>query len=272
VDFAKIAPAIDQFRDTLTLVYDRAVRDVRVAFSVTANGYQTGTLAAKEAVKLLGAKYKSKRVTILEIVGDPADSHSTEFQKGFESIIEDAKSGGADIELISKPAMKWDPTNALKIFREFDGKRIDIIVAHAAHLLRPIVAFLKSKDPAFLKSKDEHDGTDDPKRIWIMSTNGAPVGLRNIIEGIQPFEFGQPMYAQVYSLAKFFYETKHHSIIKNGECELFGANGHLDNAKEGLVLTFDGRVIDKWVVNDKNLWGNIARPELPMDKVSCPSF
>jgi ribose transport system substrate-binding protein len=264
VDFAKIAPAIDQFRDTLTLVYDRAVRDVRVAFSVTANGYQTGTLAAKEAVQLLETKYESKHVTILEIVGDPADSHSTEFQKGFESVIEDAKSGGADIELISRPAMKWDPTNALKIFKEFEQRHIDIIVAHAAHLLRPIVAFLKSKD--------ERDGTDNLKRIWIMSTNGAPVGLRNIKQGIERFEFEQPMYAEVYSLAKFFYETKHGSTIKNGKCELppLGAVGHLDNAKGGLVLTFEGRVIEKQDVDDKTLWGNIARPELPIDKVSCP--
>jgi hypothetical protein len=163
--------------------------------------------------------------------------------------------------------MKWDPTNALKIFREFDGRHTDIIVAHAAHLLRPIVAFLKSKDVAFL------NGTDNLKRIWIMSTNGAPVGLRNVQDDIQRFEFEQPMYAQVYSLAKFFYETKHHSTFKNGNCELLGATGHLDTAKGGLMLTFDGRAIEKQVVDgEKNLWGNIGRPEVPLDKVSCPSL
>jgi ABC-type xylose transport system substrate-binding protein len=159
VDFAKLAPAITRHKnDVLTLVYDRVLPNADVRFSVTANGYQTGTLAASKVLDLLQARYKKKMGTILEIVGDPADSHSTDFQKGFETIIAREKQRkrnaslqpNADVEseikLISKPAIDWDPGNALNIVKEIqDINQIDIIVAHAAHLLRPIVAFLKAK-------------------------------------------------------------------------------------------------------------------------------
>jgi len=88
VDIANMEPIISKHPEIMTLVYDRAVREIDVPFSVTANGYQTGKIAAVKSLDLLQQRHQEQRGRILEIVGDPADSHSTDFQKGFESVIE----------------------------------------------------------------------------------------------------------------------------------------------------------------------------------------
>ena len=75
---------------------------------------------------------------MLQILGDPGDNYTLDIQKGFEEVMGEE---APDVEIISKAAMLWEPTNAGKVFEDqlLVNPDIDLVFAHAAHLTVPIV-------------------------------------------------------------------------------------------------------------------------------------
>src|SRR5262249_36050032 len=77
---------------------------------------ETGKRAAQSAVDLLTRGMQGDvSGKILQILGDPADSWSSEVQVGFERGI---RKRLPSIDILSVPAMSWDPDNARLIVSE----------------------------------------------------------------------------------------------------------------------------------------------------------
>ena len=126
---------------------------------------------------------------MLQILGDPGDNYTLDIQKGFEEVM--AKEA-PEVEIISKPAMLWEPTNAGKVFEDqiLVNPDIDLVFAHSGHLTVPIVSIMEAKG---LKPGD----------ILMLASSGMPVALDHIRQGWQQAEVEQPTFAQVYGIAMF---------------------------------------------------------------------
>jgi ribose transport system substrate-binding protein len=231
------------------LVYDRPI-SVEADFTSVTDPAGTGQEAARITIELLRSMSENKiEGKILQILGDPLDNWSRGVQIDFER---ELSKKAPHVQVISKPAMQWDPDNARKIAREQLGdKDIKIVYAHAADLADAVVDILK-------------DQRKKPGDIKIISSNGAPVGLKNISEGWQEVEIDLPVYAQVYGLALFLDE-----IMKGGgknlaepTREVLGVHGTLRQDKlRGPIFTLSGKVITKKNVGCAQFWGNLVPPK-----------
>jgi ribose transport system substrate-binding protein len=236
------------------LIYDRLMPDVEIDLAAVADAELIGRLAALEAVRLLRSRYEDKiKGTILQILGDPEDNYSADVQLGFLTTLANFR----EIKLMTGAAIHWDPANALKIAKDYItlDNSIDIIFAHGAELIVPIVSHLRRVG----RKKADIRTVGD---IMLMASNGAPPGLANVREGWQQAEIEQPLYSQVYGLAKFFSEMMSGRKLTDRTCDVLGASGVLVvRDGRGAVLTLSGAVITPENVDtQRRFWGNLRPP------------
>jgi ribose transport system substrate-binding protein len=254
VDSDSIGRTLAQYKtnDIPVLVYDRMLpMEDKFDFASVSDAESIGKLGAEMVIKLLNASASpGDKKTVLQIVGDPGDSYSLRVLRGFRTKFKDFKS----FEVITIPAMAWEPANARKVANELvQAKRhIDFIFCHSADLAGAVI-------PLF-------EGKIEKGEIQVAAITGAPAGLVNLTRGLQKFEIEQPLYAQVYGLALGLQQIKSRKAgdtgsLTDGRCDLLGAPGKL--SAQGRLLEFEGKPIT--LADFKNrasleLWGDLARP------------
>ena len=255
VDFDAIVPGIEKARAAgiKVLNFDRLIRSTPFELTSVAGTVEIGQIAAGEAIRLLQQRHGSGRGTILQILGDPGDSYTLDIQQGFE---ERMAREAPEVEITTKAALLWEPTNAGKIFEDqlLVNPNIDLVFAHAAHLTVPVVAIMEAKGM-------------QPGQIMMMASNGAPVGLDNIRNGWQQVEVEQPTYAQVYGIAMFLPMILKGETPEPGPYKVLGLDAVLTNEAWGPNLKIPGAAITKDNVDDPRFWGNLQFPNAPVEIV-----
>jgi ribose transport system substrate-binding protein len=234
------------------LVYDRMLSiDDDFDFASVADAEAIGQMAARKAVELLTAlPDRPSKKRLLQIVGDPGDSYSLRVLQGFRTEMKAHK----DVEVITMPAMGWEPANARKVAEEQkkQNPNIDVIFGHSADLAAAAIPLFEQR------IKD--------LKTQVIAITGAPVGLENLANGTQKFEIEQPLYAQVYGLAMGLQNIiqvrkGNGSPLVDGKCRIMGVPGHIEHG--GKVLKLEGRAIDEGDLKrgeESVLWGTLARP------------
>ncbi len=255
VDFDAIVPGIEKARAAgiKVLNFDRLIRSTPFELTSVAGTVEIGRTAANEAVRLLTEKNGGPTGQVLQILGDPGDSYTLDIQKGFEEVMAEK---APEVEIVTKAALLWEPTNAGKVFEDqiLVNPDIDLVFAHAAHLTVPIVAIMEAKGM-------------QPGQIMMMASNGAPVGLDNIRNGWQQAEVEQPTYAQVYGLAMFLPKILKGEKLEPGTYQVLGLDAVLTDEEWGPNLKIPGAAITKDNVDDPRFWGNLKFPNAPVEVV-----
>jgi ribose transport system substrate-binding protein len=214
---------------------------------------ETGKTAAQRALDLLvkrGAQ-RDTRGKILQILGDPADSWSSDIQSSFEREI---GSNLPKIDIVPIPTVNWDPDNVRsrvnqELATDRDDHDLKLIFAHAAELSVAVVQALRES------KKKEGD-------ILLMSSNGAPAALKNIDKGWQQAEIDEPVYAQVYAMALFLDDILNGRTLVPRRCTVLGVQGNLAlDSTVGPIFTFSGAPIDLSNFHDQKFWGNLIPPK-----------
>jgi ribose transport system substrate-binding protein len=233
------------------LVYDRMLEiDDDFDFASVADAEAIGQMAAKKSIELLHLPDTTSKKRLLQIVGDPGDSYSLRVLQGFRTAMRNYK----NIEVITMPAMGWEPANARKVAEEQQklNPNIDVIFGHSADLAAAAIPLFEQQIKAL--------------KTQVIAITGAPVGLENLANKTQKFEIEQPLYAQVYGLAMGFQSLMlvklgKGSPLMDGKCTIMGVPGHIKHG--GKVLELEGRAIDANELkrsDESTLWGNLARP------------
>jgi ribose transport system substrate-binding protein len=255
VAFDSIVPGIEKARAAgiKVLNFDRLITSTQFELTSVAGTVAMGELAASEATRLLKERHGSAKGKVLQILGDPGDNYTLDIQKGFEAVM--AKDA-PDVEIITKAALLWEPTNAGRVFEDqlLVTQDIDLVFCHAAHLTVPIVSIMESKGMK-------------PGEMMLMASNGAPVGLDNIRNGWQQAEIEQPTYAQVYGLAMFIDKIMAGQELQTGSYKVLGLDATLTNEDWGPNLKIPGAAITKDNVDDPRFWGNLKFPNVPVEVV-----
>ena len=255
VAFDSIVPGIEKARAAgiKMLNFDRLITSTEFELTSVAGTVEIGKIAGNEAIRLLTERNGQPEGKVLQILGDPGDSYTLDIQQGFEEVM---KAKAPDVEIISKAALQWEPTNAGKIFDDqlLVTPDIDLVFCHAAHLTVPIVSTMEAKGMK-------------PGEIMLMASNGAPVGLDNIRNGWQQVEVEQPTYAQVYGLAMFIDKIMAGEKLDPGTYKVLGLDAVLTDEAWGPNLKIPGSAITKANVDEPRFWGNLKFPNTPVDIV-----
>ena len=134
----------------------------------------------------------------------------------------------------------------------FANPDIDLIFGHAAHLSDAVRAVLEASGRA-------------PGDIMLVSSNGAPVALEMIREGWLQVEVEQPLFAQVWGMAKFIDFIEAGVPIEAGTYDVLGLEGTLTIEDWGPNLALPGAAITADNVDESRFWGNLVTPESPPD-------
>ena len=254
VDFDSVVPGIEKARAAgiPVIIFDRQITSTETDFTSVAGTVEIGQVAAGEISRLLNERHGSVRGKVLQILGDPGDSYTLDIQKGFEGVMQDHP----DVEIITKPAMQWEASNAGDIAEDqlLVNPDIDLIFVHAAHLAVPVVAVLESKGK-------------QPGEVMLVSSNGAPVGLDLIRKGWEQVEVEQPLYAQVYGMAMFIDKIVAGEELQAGSYDVIGLESQLSKEKWGWNLKIPGAAITKDNVDEAKYWGNLHPPTEPVQIV-----
>ena len=254
VDFDAAGPCIEKAhaRDIPVMVYDRTITSVPVEFTSMAGTVRMGRVAGAEAIRLLTERYGDPEGTILQIMGDPGDAYTLDIRQGFDEVMADQ----GDIEVITKAAQKWEATRAGSIAEDqlLVNKDIDLIFVHAAHLAVSVSAVLESERL-------------EPGEVMLMSSNGAPVGLDLIREGWEQVEIEQPLFAQIWALAKFAPMVIAGQTPEPGTYDILGLESELTIEEWGPTIRIPGAVITSENVDNPRFWGNLETPEAPIDPI-----
>jgi ribose transport system substrate-binding protein len=262
VDALSIGEALKsaQAKGIPILVYDRMLStDEAFDFASVSNAEAIGQMAANKAIDLLvDIPGSSAQKTILQIVGDPGDTYSLRVLAGFQATLRKHKR----INVITVPAMGWEPANARMLAKEHLKLNPDLIFCHSSDLAAAVIPLI---EPDIRSHK-----------VAVMAITGAPVGINLLAQGLESFEIEQPLYAQVYGLALGLQgvmdRKKGMPGLKDGPCEILGVSGKLE--ANGRVLTLKGRpLVREDLKDDKNramlgLWGDLARPTMSADKIN----
>ncbi len=255
VAFDSIVPGIEKARAAgiKVLNFDRLITTTEFDLTSVAGTVEIGEIAANEAIRLLTERHGSAKGKVLQILGDPGDAYTLDIQKGFEAVMAEK---APEVEIISKAALLWEPTNAGRAFEDqlLVTQDIDLVFAHAAHLTVPIVSIMEAKGMK-------------PGDMMLMASNGAPVGLDNIRAGWQQVEVEQPTYAQVYGLAMFIDKIMAGEKLEPGTYDVIGLKATLTDEDWGPNLKIPGAAITKENVDDPRFWGNLKFPSVPVDVV-----
>ncbi|MFO1350983.1 MAG: sugar ABC transporter substrate-binding protein [Gammaproteobacteria bacterium] len=254
VDFDSVTPGIEKARAAgiPVMIFDRQIKSTMTDLTSVAGTVEIGQIAAKEIARLLKERHGAVKGKVLQILGDPGDSYTLDIQQGFET---DMKAF-TDVQIVSKPAMQWEASNAGNIAEDqlLVNPDIDLIFVHAAHLAVPVVAVLEAKGKK-------------PGEVMLVSSNGAPVGLDLIRKGWEQVEVEQPLYAQVYGLAMFADKVVNKQELKAGTYDVLGLPSTLSREQWGWNLKIPGAAITKNTVDKTQYWGNLKAPTDPVATV-----
>jgi len=254
VDFNALAPAVEAARAAgiPVIQFDRQITSTMSDFTSVAGTIEIGQVAAGEVERLLTERNGAIEGTILQILGDPGDPYTLDIQKGFEEVM----AAYPDVEIITQPAMLWEASNAGTIVSDqlLVNPEIDIIFSHAAHLSVAVVAALESAGRA-------------PGDIYVMSSNGAPVGLDLIRQGWMQVEVEQPLYAQAAAVAMFMDRIVAGDDLVPGEYDVIGLNSVLTMEDWGPTIKIPGAAITLENVDNPAFWGNLSPPADPIVSV-----
>lgn len=247
VDFNALKPSIEaaMAAGIPVIEFDRQITSTPSAFTSVAGTVEIGQVAAGEVQRLLTEKNGAVKGKVLQVLGDPADPYTLDIQKGFEEVMKDFP----DVTIISLPAMQWEASNAGTIVSDqlLANPDIDLIFNHAAHLS---VAAAASLEAAGKKPGD----------IFMMSSNGAPVGLDLIRKGWMQVEVEQPLYAQAAAVAMFMDKIVNKQEIKAGDYDVLGLPSVLTIEEWGPNIKIPGAAITKENVDNPAFWGNLQPP------------
>lgn len=254
VDFNALKPSIEAARAAgIPIVqFDRQITSTPSDLTSVAGTIEIGEVAADEAVRLLTARNGSVKGKVLQILGDPGDPYTLDIQKGFEDKMKDYP----DVQILSKPAMQWEASNAGTIVADslVANPDIDLIFSHAAHLSVAAVASLESAGKK-------------PGDVMMMSSNGAPVGLELIRKGWLDVEVEQPLYAQAAAVAMFMDKIVAKQELKPGTYDVLGLQSTLSNEEWGPNIKIPGAAITNDNVDEPSFWGNLKMPSDPIQSV-----
>jgi len=247
VDFNALKPSIEQAMAAGIPVveFDRQITSTPSAFTSVAGTVEIGYVAAAEAQRLLTEKNGAVKGKILQVLGDPGDPYTLDIQKGFE----EKMAAFPDVKIISLPAMQWEASNAGTIVADqiVSNPDIDLVFSHAAHLSVAAVASLEAAGKK-------------PGDVYLMSSNGAPVGLDLIRKGWLQVEVEQPLYAQAAAVAMFMDKIVAKAEIKPGEYDVLGLKATVTNEAWGPNIKIPGAAITKDNIDNPAFWGNLKPP------------
>jgi ribose transport system substrate-binding protein len=247
VDYDSVIPGIVRARSAgiPVLVYDRKITGTTVDLTSVAGAEEIGRLAASQVLRLLRDRHGAERGLVLQIAGDPGDGYALDIQKGFDGQLRQHPG----VQLVTKAAMQWEPTNAGDIAEDQLLVRpgIDLIFLHAAHLAVPVVAVLEARGRR-------------PGDVLLVSTAGLPVGLELIRRGWIQVDVEQPLYAQVRGLAMFIDRILAGRPPAPGSYDIAGRQGRLTLEKWGPTLVIPGTPVSREVVDQPRFWGNLKPP------------
>ncbi len=247
VDFNALKPSIEKAMAAgiPVIEFDRQITSTPSAFTSVAGTIEIGYVAAAEAERLLKEKNGAVKGKILQVLGDPGDPYTLDIQKGFE----EKMAAFPDVTIISKPAMQWEASNAGTIVSDqmLANPDIDLIFNHAAHLSVAAVAALETAGKK-------------PGDVYVMSSNGAPVGLDLIRKGWVQVEVEQPLYAQAAAVAMFMDKIVNKEEIKPGEYDVLGLKSTVTAEEWGPNIKIPGAAITKDNVDNPAFWGNMQPP------------
>lgn len=254
VDFNALAPSVDAARAAgiPVIEFDRQISSTMSDFTSVAGTVEIGHVAAAEVERLLTERNGSVSGTVLQILGDPGDPYTLDIQKGFEEVM----AAYPDVEIITHPAMMWEASNAGTIVSDtlLTNPDIDIVFSHAAHLSVAVVAALEAAGKA-------------PGDIYVMSSNGAPVGLDLIRQGWMQVEVEQPLYAQAAAVAMFMDKIVAGEELVPGEYDVIGLPSVLSIEEWGPTIKIPGAAITAENVDNPAFWGNLQPPADPITPV-----
>ncbi len=247
VDFNALKPSIEKAMAAgiPVIEFDRQITSTPSAFTSVAGTIEIGYVAAAEVERLLKEKNGAVKGKVLQVLGDPGDPYTLDIQKGFE----EKMAAFPDVTIISKPAMQWEASNAGTIVADqmLANPDIDLIFNHAAHLSVAAVAALESAGK-------------QPGDVYVMSSNGAPVGLDLIRKGWMQVEVEQPLYAQAAAVAMFMDKIVAKEEIKPGEYDVLGLKSTVNMEGWGPNIKIPGAAITKDNIDNPAFWGNMKPP------------
>jgi len=247
VDFNALQPSIEAAMGAGIPVveFDRQITSTKSAFTSVAGTVEIGYVAAAEVEKLLTSKYGSVKGKILQVLGDPGDPYTLDIQKGFE----EKMAAFPDVKIISLPAMMWEASNAGTIVADqmVANPDIDLIFNHAAHLSVAAAAALES-------------ACKKPVDVFMLSSNGAPVGLDLIRKGWMQVEVEQPLYAQAAAVAMFMDKIVNKQEIAAGEYDVLGLKSTVTIEPWGPNIKIPGAAITMDNIDNPAFWGNMKPP------------
>jgi ribose transport system substrate-binding protein len=247
VDFNALKPSIEKAMAAgiPVIEFDRQITSTPSAFTSVAGTIEIGYVAAGEVERLLKEKNGAVKGKVLQVLGDPGDPYTLDIQKGFE----EKMAAFPDVTIISKPAMQWEASNAGTIVADqmLANPDIDLIFNHAAHLSVAAVASLESAGKK-------------PGDVYMLSSNGAPVGLDLIRKGWMQVEVEQPLYAQAAAIAMFMDKIVAKEEIKPGEYDVLGLKSTVTMEEWGPNIKIPGAAITKDNIDNPAFWGNMQPP------------
>ncbi len=254
VDFNALAPSVDAARAAgiPVIEFDRQISSTLSDFTSVAGTIEIGQVAAAEVQRLLTERNGAVSGTVLQILGDPGDPYTLDIQKGFEEVM----AAFPEVTIVTHPAMLWEASNAGTIVSDqlLVNPDIDIIFSHAAHLSVAVVAALESAGKA-------------PGDIYVMSSNGAPVGLDLIRQGWMQVEVEQPLYAQAAAVAMFMDKIVAGEELVPGEYDVIGLPSVVSVEAWGPTIKIPGAAITAENVDNPAFWGNLQPPADPIASV-----
>lgn len=247
VDFNALIPSIERAREAgvPVMIFDRQITSTMIDFTSVAGTVEIGHVAAGEIQRLLTEKNGSVSGKVLQVLGDPGDPYTLDIQSGFEELM----AAYPDVEIITKPAMQWEASNAGSIVSDqmLANPDIDLIFVHAAHLAVAAVASLEAAGKK-------------PGDVLLVSSNGAPVGLDLIRQGWEQVEVEQPLYAQAAAIAMFVDKVVNHEEIVAGTYDVLGLQSVVTIEAWGPNIKIPGAAITPENVDDTTFWGNLTAP------------
>ncbi len=252
VDFNAVTPGVDGAKaaGVPIIVFDRQVRSTDFALTSVSGNVDIGRISGREIKRLLEEKNGSPSGKVLQVLGDPGDNYTLDIQIGFEEIMAD----NPDIEVLTDAALNWEASNAADIVENelLANPDIELIFSHAAHLSDAVRSVLEANGKS-------------PGDIMLVSSNGAPVGLEMIREGWLQVEVEQPLFAQVWGMAKFMNLIEAGAKIEPGTYDVLGLEGTLTIEDWGPNLALPGAAITAENVDESRFWGNLVTPESAPD-------
>lgn len=254
VDFNALTPSIERAREAgvPVMIFDRQITSTMIDFTSVAGTVEIGHVAAGEIQRLLTEKNGSVSGKVLQVLGDPGDPYTLDIQKGFEELM----AAYPDVEIITKPAMMWEASNAGSIVADqmLANPDIDLIFVHAAHLAVAAVASLEAAGKK-------------PGDVLLVSSNGAPVGLDLIRQGWEQVEVEQPLYAQAAAIAMFADKVVNGEEIVAGTYDVLGLQSEVTIEAWGPNIKIPGAAITPENVDDTRFWGNLKAPSTAVESV-----